>query len=65
MFNLFSKLATESTIKVAIYTILFSITFCIVLILVDKVRMFIFKVLKINKFTEKINIYTNKLFKVN
>lgn len=60
MTNLFVGIANDSIFKIIFYVIGFSIIFVILSILIDKFRIFIFKICKINELSEKIVNYINK-----
>lgn len=51
--NLFVKIANSNVIKVILYPIIFSICFVIIVIIIDKIRQYIFKRLNIKKYVEK------------
>lgn len=65
MLDLFKDIANDSVLKIYGYVIGFSLVFVIGSILIDKVRIFIFKGLKIDKLSEKIsNLLDNCVTKI-
>lgn len=60
--NSFVGLVNHSTIKSVLYLLAFAIVFLILAILIDKIRILIFKLLKIDKLSEKIENVMSSIF---
>lgn len=61
MKDLFIDLYDKSILKIGLFTIMFSILFVVASILIDRIRIFIFKKLKIKKITEKFELILTKM----
>ena len=59
--NLFVKISNQSILKIFVYTVGFSILFVIGSILIDKVRVLLFKVCKVSFIIDKIEEILNKI----
>ena len=61
MENLFAKYAKKSSIKILVYVLGFSVVFVIGSVLIDKIRILIFKIIKADKACEKMEKISNKV----
>lgn len=59
--NLFVDLANQSLVKIFIYVIGFSFIFAIISILVDKIRILLFKIFKVKNLSNKISDILGKI----
>ena len=61
MKGLFVNLCDQNIIKILFYVLGFSGTFVIISILIDKIRLFLFKIFKIDKLLDKLDYIYNKM----
>ena len=62
MKDLFINLAGQSALKTILFPVVFSILFVVLSILIDRIRILIFKVLRVKELSEKIEEFLNKIF---
>jgi surface polysaccharide O-acyltransferase-like enzyme len=62
MNDLFKNIANDSVLKIIMYVLGFSLLFVVISILIDKIRIFLFKVLKIDELSNKVSNAINKIF---
>ena len=65
MNNLFVNIANDSVIKIIFYPLVFSLLFLVISIIIDKVRLWFFKIIKIDKLSNYLSVkITNILEKI-
>ena len=62
MKDLFINLAGQSALKTILFPVVFSILFVVLSILIDRIRILIFKVLRVKELSVKIEEFLNKIF---